>query len=99
MGMRMDERSTLYAAVYEAVETCVALECCVPAATASVQRALSRLRGPGGDAEAVRQLESMSVLLHQLTAASMRPQRDMRAAALSQLDFAARQWMARLPIQ
>jgi hypothetical protein len=95
MQVRMNEQSELYAAVYEAVQASVALECCLPAATANVQRALTRFRG--GDA--VRQLETMSVLLHQLTAASLRQESDMRAVALSKLDLAAREWMHRLPLQ
>jgi hypothetical protein len=41
----------------------------------------------------------MSVLLHQLTAASLRQESDMRAVALSKLDLAAREWMHRLPLQ
>ena len=97
--MQMDRRGELYAAVYRSVEASVALECCVPAAAAQVQRALVQLGGPDGDPEAVRQLETISVLLHQLTAASMRPRSDMRGVALAQLERAARQWMGRLTLQ
>ena len=93
-----EERTSLYAAVYEAIDTSIALERCLPSADAHVQRALVQLRGPEGDPEAVRQLESISVRLHQLTAASMRPQGPCRRAAVQQLTILADQWMARLPI-
>ena len=99
MAYQGQEQSSLYAAVYEAVEASIALQRCLPAAQASVQRALVQLRGSRSDPEAVRQLESISVHLHQLTAASLRPQEEGRRAATRQLSLLAGQWMARLPMQ
>ncbi len=99
MAISGEERAHLYAAVYEAVDASVALQRCLPAAQAKVQRALVGLRGSEADVEAVRQLESMSVLLHQLTAASLRPKEDSRRAAAEKLGVLAEAWMARLPIQ
>lgn len=93
------EHSSLHAAVYQAVEASIALQRCLPAAQAHVQRALVQLRGSKADPEAVRQLESMSVHLHQLTAAAMRPEGDTCEAATRQLSLLAEQWMARLPMQ
>ncbi len=93
------ERAKLYAAIYEAVDASVALERCLPAAQAHVQRALVRLRGSEDDPEAVRQLERMSVHLHQLTAASLRPQGQGRQAAVQELSLLANQWLGRLPLQ
>jgi len=94
-----EERAKLYAAVYEAIDASVALQRSLPAAHASVQRALVQLRGVDGDPEAVRQLESMSVRLHQLTAATMRPHGTCRDTAVQELGLLADQWMARLPMQ
>ena len=98
MAICMQERASLYAAVYEAIDTSIALERCLPSADANVQRALVHFRGSEGDPEAVRQLESISVHLHQLTAAAMRPQGPCRRAAVRQLGILANQWMARLPM-
>jgi hypothetical protein len=97
MGFHRNERG-LFADVYEAVDNSIALGRCLPAAQANVQRALVHLRRSEGDPEAVRQLESMSVHLHQLTAATMRPQQTRRDAAVAQLSILAREWMARLPM-
>ena len=88
----------LFAGVYEAIDSSIALGRCLPAADANVQRALVHLRRSEGDAEAVRQLESISVQLHQLTAATLRPQESRRNAAVVQLSVLAREWMARLPM-
>lgn len=99
MAYQVHGQSNLYAAVYEAVETSIALQRCLPAAEASVQRALVQLRGSRSDPEAVRQLESISVHLHQLTAAGMRPRGEGRRAATDELSRLAGQWMARLPMQ
>jgi 3-dehydroquinate synthase class II len=99
MGSCGEERVKLYAAVYEAIDASVALQRSLPAAQASVQRALAQLRGSKSDPEAVRQLESMSVRLHQLTAATMRPQGGGRETAVRELGMLADQWMARLPMQ
>ena len=97
--MAVCEQERLYAAVYEAVDGSVALGRCLPAAEANVQRALIHLRGSRSDPEAVRQLECMSVRLHQLTAAAMRPGENGRRAAMAELRILAGQWMARLPMQ
>lgn len=99
MAYTKQEQSSLHAAVYQAVEASIALQRCLPAAQAHVQRALVQLRDSKADPEAVRQLESMSVHLHQLTAAAMRPKGDSCEAATRQLSFLAEQWMARLPMQ
>ena len=99
MAYSKQEQSSLHAAVYQAVEASVALQRCLPAAQAHVQRALVQLRSSNEDPEAVRQLESMSVHLHQLTAASMRPKGESCQAATRELSLLAGQWMARLPMQ
>ena len=89
-------RSDLRSAVYEAIDASITLERCLPAAVASVQRALVHAEG---DVEAVRQLESMSVHLHQLTAATMRSEENCRREAIVRLSKLADQWMANLPMQ
>ncbi len=99
MAYCSDQQTDIRAAVYEAVEASIALQRCLPAAVASVQRALAQLRGSERDPDGVRQLESMSVHLHQLTAATMRREENGRRAAVDQLGKLARQWMDRLPIQ
>lgn len=96
MAYCSDQRTGLHAAVYEAVDASVALQRCLPAAVANVQRALLHSQD---DPEAVRQLESMSVHLHQLTAATMRCQQTEREAAVNELSRLAGQWMTRLPMQ
>jgi hypothetical protein len=92
------ERTSLCAAVYEAIDNSVALRRCLPSADAKVQRALAHFRADQGDPEAVRQLESMSVHLHQLAAASMRPRASCPYSTVRQLAILADQWMARLPM-
>ncbi len=99
MTISSSERTSLYAAVYEAIDASIALQRCLPSAQAHVQRALVQLRSSRSDPEAVRQLEHMSVHLHQLTAATMRPQGAVRQAAVEKLSLLANQWMARLPMQ
>lgn len=94
----MRERTSLCAAVYEAIDDSIARERCLPSADAKVQRALGYFRGVHPDPEAVRQLESISLHLHQLAAASMRPQGSSPRAAVRQLGILASQWMARLPM-
>lgn len=99
MAQLEQEQSRLYAAVYEAVDASIARQRCLPAAEASVQRALVLLRGSKSDPEAVRQLESMSVHLHQLTASALRPREESCRDATRQLSLLAGQWLARLPMQ
>ena len=93
------QRGQLYAAVFEAIDASIAMQRCLPAAQANVQRALVQLRHTRSGPEAVRELERMSVHLHQLTAAGMRPREEGRQMAVEQLRRAASEWMARLPIQ
>jgi hypothetical protein len=94
----MEQRASLYSDVYEAIDSSIAIGRCLPAADANVQRALVHFRGTDRDPEAVRQLENISVHLHQLTAAAMRPQGPCRNAAVQQLTMLANEWMARLPM-
>ena len=98
MAICTAERTSLYAAVYEAIDSSIALQRSLPFADASVQRALVHFRRSETDPEAVRQLESISVHLHQLTAASLRAQVATRRAAVRQLSVLANQWMVRLPM-
>ncbi len=93
------ERTKLYAAVYEALDASIALERCLPAAQAHVQRALVHLRDSSGEADAVRQLELMSIHLHQLAAASMRPKSEARQSAVKELSQLANEWLGQLPMQ
>jgi hypothetical protein len=99
MAYHGDRQASLHAAVYEAIDGSIAAERCLPSTVASVQRALAHLRASPADPEAVRQLESISVHLHQLTAATMRAEENGRRAAVAQLSLLAGQWMARLPMQ
>lgn len=91
--------SSVYAAVFEAIDASVAMQRCLPQAQASVQRALVQLRRTKSDADAVQELERMSVHLHQLATASMSTKDEMRNVAVEQLRRAASSWMARLPMQ
>lgn len=93
------QRGQLYAAVFESIDASIAMQRCLPSAQANVQRALAQLRHTKSDPEALRELEQMSVHLHQLTAAGMRPRQEARHAAVEQLRRAANEWMARLPMQ
>jgi len=98
MNTGLEERRSLYASVYQAVDASIGDQKCLPASEASVQRALALLRRSGGDPEAVRQLEDISVRLHQLTAATLRPQEACRRTAVEHLSKLASQWMSRAPI-
>ena len=90
---------SVYAAVYEAVDASLACGMCLPATEARVQRALAQFRRSNSNPEAIRQLESMSVRLHELTAANLRPEEARRRDALAQLNRLAASWMATAPLQ
>ncbi len=97
--VRREAEISVYAAVYEAVDTAVALERCSPAADASVQRALVHFRNSKADPDAIRQLEDISVHLHELAAADFRHRRGNRRETAEHLRRLGVEWMARLPMQ
>jgi len=90
--------STAYAAVFEAIDTCIAEGRCTACAEAEVQRMLAQLRASNGDHEAVVRLEQMSLALNALAAADRAASAADRHAALIRLQALAHDWMHRLPM-
>ena len=90
--------TSVYAGVFEALDQVVSRQRCLPGSEARVQSALCHFRGSRSDPDAVRQLESMSVSLHELAAADFHRRDAMRREAVERLRVLADQWMARLPI-
>jgi hypothetical protein len=91
--------STSYAAVFEAVDACVASGRYSPTAEAALQRLLSQLRGVEGHSERVRALESLSLSLNALSLAEHRNSKEERKAALLGLQRSVEEWMQRLPLE
>lgn len=91
--------STSYAAVFEAVDACVASGRYSPAAEAALQRLLSQVRGAEGQSELVRELEDLSLSLNALSLAELRNSQEERKAALLRLQQSIQEWMQHLPIE
>ena len=88
----------VYATVFRALDTAVAHNACLAASEAQIQRALTELRTSRRDPEATRRLESISVVLQQLSLASLVNDNEQRRDAVERLRFSARQWLLTMPI-